>query len=141
MQKKALVLMIPCLTSDGENEILRAANISNLKRKEETRNSTLLLSVFALSIKTLLKAFAVLRKEKLSWKRPFFYLKSDVLYPWKHNSLEFGSGLRIKNSASYSPVDLHLSRRVSTNERICRGNSFVSSVYNLCFLRGYSFCF
>lgn len=125
--------MIPSLTSTGENKMLGTENISHLKRKEETRISRhLFYSVHCISIKTLVKAFAVTCKEKLSQSRHFCCLKSDVLYPWKRNSLEFGSGLATKSSASYSPVDLHLLRCVSTYECICRGNNFVSPVYNLC---------
>lgn len=63
--KAKLALMIPSLTSTGENKKLRTGNISKLKRKEETNSRHLCYSVYCVSVKTLTKALAVIHKEKL----------------------------------------------------------------------------
>lgn len=63
--KAELALIIPSLTSAGENKKLRTENLSKLKRKEEANSRHLSYSVYCVSIKTLTKVLAVVHKEKL----------------------------------------------------------------------------
>lgn len=94
---KELALMISSLTSAGENRMLQAGYGSDLGEGGNMK----LQAAFPLSvsIKTLKKAFAVICNEKLLAKA-FFQLELRCSLPLESNSLEFGSGLGSKSSAS-----------------------------------------
>lgn len=85
------------------------------------------------SIKTLRKAFAVICNEKLLVKA-FFQLELRCSLPLESNALDLAVGWEVR-AVSGSAVGLHLLCCVSTSERICGGDAFVSPVYNLCPLR------
>lgn len=85
------------LTSAGENRMLKAGYGSDLGEGGNMK----LRAAFPLSvsIKTLRKAFAVISNEKLLVKA-FFQLELRCSLALESNSLEFGSELGSKSSAS-----------------------------------------
>lgn len=94
---KELALIIPSLTSAGENRMLKAGYGCDLGEGGNMK----LQAAFPLSvsIKTLRKAFAIVCNEKFLVKA-FFQLELRYSLPLESNSLEFGSGLGSKSSAS-----------------------------------------
>lgn len=78
--------------------MLRTENISRLKRVEETRNPRypFLLNVLCIDQNPPEGICCNMQREALGEDWFFCCLKSDVIYPWKHNSLEFGGGLGIR---------------------------------------------